>query len=213
MKNAYKHHIPHPFECDPTNSNNFCWLYYNITKYDPEVKNPPKPKYVGQECRCSLGHKMKRDFSATSKSGWSETEYVLRNNSYNTSHYFKVGDKEGAGFCGKVMGTDIYSKAMSKIKTVLEGSKCHTLDRDNWRAQNDKSCGLGGKDDLESQEDWLAAVTQNFTLDHYPYMQNEQTKDCILKMSFNSPENIAKGLAGHLIYTMTVTVISFMILV
>jgi hypothetical protein len=58
----------------------------------------------------------------------------------------------------------------------------------------------------------LAAVTQNFTLDHYPYVQNEQTKDCILKMSFNSPENISKGLASNMIYAIAATVITFMTL-
>jgi len=46
------------------------------------------------------------------------------------------------GYCSKLLGTEKYKDAMSKRKTVLESSECHTLDRSNFRAQRD-SCGIG----------------------------------------------------------------------
>jgi len=49
------------------------------------------------------------------------------------------------------------------MKTILEASKCHTLDRHDWKAQQDKC----GNTDAET---WKAAIIANFTLDHYPYL-------------------------------------------
>jgi len=64
------------------------------------------------------------------------------------------------------------------------------LDRDNWKAQKDPSCGLGGRNDLESRETWEKAVKHNFTLEHHPYMQIEETRDCMFEMSVNSLKNL-----------------------
>ena len=38
------------------------------------------------------------------------------------------------GFCGEIIGTTTYENGMSKVKSILEGSKCHSLDRSDWRA-------------------------------------------------------------------------------
>lgn len=38
------------------------------------------------------------------------------------------------GYCSKILGTAFYKDAVSKLKTVLEASECHTLDRNNLRA-------------------------------------------------------------------------------
>lgn len=47
---------------------------------------------------------------------------------------------ENSGICGDIIGTERYKNGLSDMKTVLEASRCHTLDRHNWRAQQDL-CG------------------------------------------------------------------------
>ena len=47
-----------------------------------------------------------------------------------------------SGYCGTVLGTDIYTQNISLVKEMLLKSACHTLDRDNLRAQKD-TCGQG----------------------------------------------------------------------
>jgi hypothetical protein len=43
-------------------------------------------------------------------------------------------DGNGTGFCGSVLGTPEYSKALSKLKNMYEKSVCHTYDRYNMEA-------------------------------------------------------------------------------
>lgn len=58
------------------------------------------------------------------------------------------------GFCGSVAGTERYFKAMEAYRIVLEASQCHTLDRDDLRAQDD-SCGIPIKDMWRTAVDLL----------------------------------------------------------
>jgi len=44
------------------------------------------------------------------------------------------------GFCGSILGTEEYSKALYDMKNILGKSECHTLDRYNMRTQKD-TCG------------------------------------------------------------------------
>ena len=60
--------------------------------------------------------------------------------------------EDNLGFCESVIGTETYQKAMQAKATVLSQSECHTLDRDDMRAQAD-SCGI----ETET-EDWAFAV-------------------------------------------------------
>lgn len=46
------------------------------------------------------------------------------------------------GFCGSVLGTETYTKAVASLRPILTGSQCHTLDRNDLRAQKDV-CGVG----------------------------------------------------------------------
>ena len=39
-----------------------------------------------------------------------------------------------SGYCGTVLGTDIYTENIRLVKEMLLKSACHTLDRDNLRA-------------------------------------------------------------------------------
>jgi len=56
------------------------------------------------------------------------------------------------GFCSSVIGTDDYKKAVAHKRLVYERSNCHTLDREDLRAQRDH-CGIGFAD-----EEWRFAV-------------------------------------------------------
>ena len=57
-----------------------------------------------------------------------------------------------SGFCESVIGTETYAKAVRAKKLLYRESKCHTLDRDNMRAQRD-DCGIG-----DYTDEWRFAV-------------------------------------------------------
>jgi hypothetical protein len=79
------------------------------------------------------------------------------------------------------------------MKTVLEASRCHTLDRHNWKAQQDV-CGS------VDNEIWEQAVSANFTLDHWPYVNNDnKTRECIERLSVGSLQNLRKAGAINLV--------------
>lgn len=82
---------------------------------------------------------------------------------------------------------------MGLLKTVLENSECHTLDRYNMRAQRD-ICGLGNTD--SSKVD--SAITALFNLNHYPLVQNYDIRDCIENFFEDSLQNIQKDHAKKL---------------
>jgi hypothetical protein len=44
------------------------------------------------------------------------------------------GPNDPQGFCASIIGSDIYTQAMGEVSNVLGSSKCHTLDRANYRA-------------------------------------------------------------------------------
>jgi hypothetical protein len=46
-----------------------------------------------------------------------------------------------------MLGTLKYARAVEAKSIVLQASKCHTLDRNNFRAQKDEECGIGVKND------------------------------------------------------------------
>ena len=59
------------------------------------------------------------------------------------------------GFCGTVLGTGIYKENIAVVKSMLERSNCHTLDRNDLLAQRD-TCGIG------MTIEWEAAVSSLF---------------------------------------------------
>ena len=69
-----------------------------------------------------------------------------------------------SGFCESVIGTDEFAKAMEAKKHLYEKSECHTLDRENMRAQRE-SCGVGAFTD-----EWRFAVDKQFNITHWPYV-------------------------------------------
>ncbi len=67
------------------------------------------------------------------------------------------------GYCANILGTQEYRDAMSKLKTVLEASECHTLDRDNFRAQRD-TCGV------KPGKDWDEAIDAMFKVKYHAWV-------------------------------------------
>lgn len=58
---------------------------------------------------------------------------------------------------------------MSKLKTVLEASSCHTLDRDNFRAQRD-TCGVG------AGKEWNEAIDAMFKVKYHAWVQDDKVR-------------------------------------
>ncbi len=80
---------------------------------------------------------------------------------------------------------------MSKLKTVLEASECHTLDRDNFRAQRDV-CGLPGTD-------WELAIEAMFQVKYHAWVQDKRVRKCIEESFDDSPYNQKKSSAHRLL--------------
>lgn len=79
---------------------------------------------------------------------------------------------EPKGFCGSIIGTDEYKKALGALSKVLTASKCHTLDRDDFRAQKDQ-CGIGTSNDV-----WRFAVDKMFNVTYWPYIRISTVYTC-----------------------------------
>jgi len=93
------------------------------------------------------------------------------------------------GFCGSVLGTKIYGQFTQSMVPVLKHSKCHTLDRDDMRAQRDV-CGVGHVDE------WTRAVELQYKVNHWPYINAKvDTAQCFSRTLRDSPENLAKDAA------------------
>ena len=68
------------------------------------------------------------------------------------------------GYCGSVLGTDTYQKAVEAKRLIYEESQCHSMDRENMRAQRD-ICGIG-----DITDEWRFAVDQQFNVTYWPYI-------------------------------------------
>ena len=81
---------------------------------------------------------------------------------------------------------------MSKLKTVLEASECHTLDRDDFRAQRDV-CGIGSGGDLDS------AIQAMFSMKYHPWVQDGRVRKCIEEVFDDSLTNQLKMQAAPML--------------
>ena len=77
---------------------------------------------------------------------------------------------------------------------MLEWSRCHTLDRNNMRAQYDCNDATPAK----LQE----AVEKIFEFSNWPYMHNDETADCYKTISLNSWKNINEDHAVRIVAVM-----------
>lgn len=77
------------------------------------------------------------------------------------------------GFCGSIIGHEKYQTAVAELANVLASSKCHTLDRDNMRAQKD-GCGIG-----TTLDRWRMAVDKMFNVTYWPMVQVSTSYNCI----------------------------------
>merc|ERR1712083_22466 len=108
------------------------------------------------------------------------------------------------GYCSSVLGTEYYRKAVRSKKLVYERSGCHTLDRENFRAQKDE-CGIGMK-----TEQWRYAVDQAFNVTNWPYIQDHENYHCVNK--FFSDSYINLSLDGSIVrYSSSVAVLAAVI--
>lgn len=74
---------------------------------------------------------------------------------------------------------------------MLKNSKCHTLDRNNIRAQKDK-CGLG------NSKQWELAVDLQFNITHWPYIQSSANLNCVERFFADSHSNLQVAAATQL---------------
>ena len=83
------------------------------------------------------------------------------------------GPNDILGFCSSILGHEKYQTAVGELANVLQSSNCHTLDRENMRAQKD-SCGIGTKNDR-----WHLAVDKMFNVTYWSYVQVSTAYNCI----------------------------------
>lgn len=100
------------------------------------------------------------------------------------------------GYCSSILGTPDYANAVKLLKYILEGSQCHTLDRDNMRAQRDV-CGIGPVPALDN------AIQAMFDVKYHAWVQDPNVQGCIYGVFDDSLFNQQKlraasmlGLAG-----------------
>jgi len=67
---------------------------------------------------------------------------------------------------------------------VLVKSNCHTLDRNDLRAQKDP-CGIG-----TDNEEWRFAVDKMFNVTHWQYIQIGTVYDCVYRIFGDSWYNL-----------------------
>jgi hypothetical protein len=82
---------------------------------------------------------------------------------------------------------------MSKLKTVLEASECHTLDRDDFRAQRD-SCGI------KPGKDWDDAIDAMFKVKYHAWVQDSKVRACVEEVFDDSPVNQARSDSTRLFF-------------
>jgi hypothetical protein len=112
------------------------------------------------------------------------------------------GTKGPQGFCASVIGSDYYSDAVTNLANVLGSSGCHTLDRNNMRAQKD-SCGIGVDSDS-----WRMAVDKMFNVTYWPYVQVSTAYNCISMFFSDSYYNLIRKHALPGVASVTLTVVA-----
>ena len=76
-----------------------------------------------------------------------------------------------------------YNQLISKSVGVM-----HTHDRVSLDAMNEMLVGSG----LVKNETWADAVRANFVIDFWPFIQSNQTYECVSIVMQNSPSNLFK---------------------
>lgn len=92
-------------------------------------------------------------------------------------------DGKNGGYCGNILGTQEYQDSKYILYLQREKSRCHTLDRSNFRSWLDCS-------QEQNIENIKAAIDWNFNITHWPYIHNPETKKCVETLSLLSWTNI-----------------------
>eukprot|EP00347_Sterkiella_histriomuscorum_P014331 403361280 len=94
---------------------------------------------------------------------------------YDASNYLEescqCGFNGSTGYCPHPSQTELSNYISYKFK-VLQASKCHTLDRADFRAQSEE-CGIGPIEDLK------IAINLEFNYTMWPYVQTKQSSTCL----------------------------------
>ena len=113
-----------PYKCDPTNTEKMCHYHF-----------------ISHEIIADELTQRSIDTTESTEQGTSNEEPEFEVDGTYEEHCRCAMDGD-SGYCGTVLGTDIYTQNISLVKEMLLKSACHTLDRDNLRAQKD-TCGQG----------------------------------------------------------------------
>ena len=118
------------------------------------------------------------------------------------------GINDPPGFCSSIIGHEKYQTAVKELANVLSASKCHSLDRDNMRAQKD-GCGIGTESDR-----WRMAIDKMFNVTYWPYVQVSTAYNCIslffADSYFNLKLNAGQYLRTGLLALGAVSVLAYM---
>jgi hypothetical protein len=107
-------------------------------------------------------------------------------------------DGTSSGYWGSVAGTSDYFYYGEAIRNVLEASSCHTLDRENLRAQRDP-WGI-----TKSSGQWRYAAQRQFNVTYWPWIQEKSVRDWVSTIFSDSQLNLSRNPA--LIATWTVQI-------
>lgn len=105
------------------------------------------------------------------------------------------------GYCSTILGTEEYKAGSSSQYLQREKSRCHTLDRDNYVSWLDCSTE-SNMDNIQGAIDW------SFNLTHWPYIHDQDVKDCIQEISRKSWKNIQALKASTLQLSLFTTILS-----
>ena len=159
---------------------------WNEKDWDPKEDEPPT-----FECDPTDNSKMCELVYYTTDPKYTAASGQAKESSFTTN--CKCSMDGETGYCGEILGTRIYADGLYNIKNILESSDCHTLDRDNWRAQKEE-CNNGNFDE------WENAVNDLFRLNYWPYVNGKDStiRECIYDTFKDSVRNLTKDGANQL---------------
>ena len=101
-------------------------------------------------------------------------------------------------------GTEEFKLASAAYRDILDASNCHTLDREDMRAQRDV-CGIG-----TSNDQWRYAVEKMFNMTHWAYVQTDTIRSCAENIFYDSYTNLIKD-EGLLIQTIGISLVAMQV--
>ena len=98
---------------------------------------------------------------------------------------------------------------VDSLKTVLNHTRCSTVDWVNMEAQKD--CGVGGYNEGELYSAWQKAVESQFNITYWQYIQTNETRECMEQVMATSLTNLEKKNGYRLVVEMGLIASAFII--